>query len=227
MDDEELKRYPRFSRTVGERAQAVWVLLAMSETEPELSLELVWDLIGNIVSRAELRAALAAIDELVPKPIRSATPKDSRSRPTGVPRCERSGPTMMRNIDFDATADVESCCCASVSDLLATKRGGLRRGASMPVAWISTSSAPGSAWVPWERPEQTVGCRAYTLWLLEQQCGGTTTNDVSRSDGIPHSYRPPDSSRGQDVKPWWDRRFLRARLAYEIGGRLFECNSAR
>ncbi|WP_433560423.1 hypothetical protein ACQP1O_22225 [Nocardia sp. CA-151230] len=36
----------------------------MSEADPGLSLELVWDLIENTVSKAELRAALAAIDEL-------------------------------------------------------------------------------------------------------------------------------------------------------------------
>lgn len=65
--DEKLRRYPRVTRNAGKLARAVRVLLEMSEADPQLSLELVWDLIENTVSKSELRAALAAIDELVPQ----------------------------------------------------------------------------------------------------------------------------------------------------------------
>ncbi|WP_433599801.1 hypothetical protein ACQPXH_30015 [Nocardia sp. CA-135953] len=80
------------------------VLLEMTETEPELSLRLVWDLIENTVSKAELRAAVAAIDELVPQ---ADLEFDSRFE-------EMAGrfatvlaflPAMMRHIDFGAVGD--------------------------------------------------------------------------------------------------------------------------
>jgi len=64
--DEKLRRYPRVSRNAGKLAAAVRVLLEMSEVEPGISLEMVWDLIENAVTRSELRAAVAVIDELVP-----------------------------------------------------------------------------------------------------------------------------------------------------------------
>ncbi|WSF94655.1 DUF4158 domain-containing protein [Nocardia vinacea] len=90
--DEKLKRYPRVSRNAGKLAQAVRVLLEMSESEPGLSLELVWDLIENTVSRAELRAALAAIDELVPQADPECDSERLESWPTGTPRCGGSCP---------------------------------------------------------------------------------------------------------------------------------------
>ena len=59
--DEKLRRYPRVSRNAGKLAAAVRVLLEMSEVEPGISLEMVWDLIENAVTRSELRAAVAVI----------------------------------------------------------------------------------------------------------------------------------------------------------------------
>ena len=64
--DEKLRRYPRVSRNAGQLAAAVKVLLEMSEVKPDIGLEMVWDLIENAVTKSELRAAVAVIDELVP-----------------------------------------------------------------------------------------------------------------------------------------------------------------
>lgn len=86
--DEKLRRYPRVTRNAGKLARAVRVLLEMSEADPQLSLELVWDLIENTVSKSELRAALAAIDELVPQ----ADPEFDEQRLEGAGRPIRHGP---------------------------------------------------------------------------------------------------------------------------------------
>jgi hypothetical protein len=44
----------------------VKVLLEMTEVKPDLSLDMMWDLIENTATKSELRAAVAVIDELVP-----------------------------------------------------------------------------------------------------------------------------------------------------------------
>ena len=64
--DEKLRRYPRVSRYAGKLASAVKVLLEMTEAKPDLSLDMMWDLIENTATQSELRAAVAVIGELVP-----------------------------------------------------------------------------------------------------------------------------------------------------------------
>jgi hypothetical protein len=59
--DEKLRRYPRVSRYAGKLASAVKVLLEMTEAEPGLSLDMMWDLIENTATKSELRAAVAVI----------------------------------------------------------------------------------------------------------------------------------------------------------------------
>ncbi|WP_083881026.1 DUF4158 domain-containing protein [Nocardia araoensis] len=99
--------------------------LEMTETEPELSLQLVWDLIENTVSKAELAAAVAAIDELVPQ----ADPEFDCQRLE-----ELAGrfatvraflPAMMRHIDFGAVGDGLPVLKAmrELTELIASQRG--------------------------------------------------------------------------------------------------------
>lgn len=64
--DEKLRRYPRVSRNAGRLAEAVAVLLEMVEINQQVELSVVWDLIEEKVSGAELRSAVAIITELVP-----------------------------------------------------------------------------------------------------------------------------------------------------------------
>jgi hypothetical protein len=49
----------------------VKVLLEMTEAKPDLSLDMMWDLIENTATKSELRAAVAIIGELVPSMTRS------------------------------------------------------------------------------------------------------------------------------------------------------------
>lgn len=171
--DEKLRRYPRVTRNAGKLARAVRVLLEMSEADPGLSLELVWDLIENTVSKAELRAAPAAIDELVPQ----ADPEFDEQRLeelAGRFSTVRSFlPTMMRTIDFGATGDGKPVLAAldNLADMISPQR---TRG--LPARWLDARRVDhdlvGGGWqrlvYPPERPEQTVDRAAYTLCLLEQ-----------------------------------------------------------
>lgn len=56
--DEHVRRYPRVSRDAGKLAAAVGVMLGATAWGPEITLELLWDAIEAVVSRAELRTAV-------------------------------------------------------------------------------------------------------------------------------------------------------------------------
>ncbi|MFE2960956.1 hypothetical protein [Nocardia tengchongensis] len=171
--DEKLRRYPRVIRNAGKLARAVRALLEMSEADPSLSLELVWDLIENIVARAELRAALAAIDKLV----RQADPEfdDHRLEElAGRFSTVRSFlPAMKRSVDFGATGDGKPVLAAvdDLADMISPQR---TRG--LPPRWLDARRVDhdmvDGSWQrlvhPPERPEQTVDRAAYTLCVLEQ-----------------------------------------------------------
>lgn len=50
-NEEKARRYPRVSKDAGKLAAAVGVLLEATEWGPEVTLELIWDAIENVVSR--------------------------------------------------------------------------------------------------------------------------------------------------------------------------------
>lgn len=73
---EKLRRYPRLSKHASRLAAAVEVMLAATEDYGEqMTLDLVWDAIENVVSRAELRAAVASLSDLLPPPDADPDPK--------------------------------------------------------------------------------------------------------------------------------------------------------
>jgi len=63
---EKARQHPRLARASAKLATAVEVLLDVTARGEELRLDEVWELIDAVVSRAELRAAVGAITELVP-----------------------------------------------------------------------------------------------------------------------------------------------------------------
>lgn len=105
--DEKLRRYPRVSKNAGKLAKAVRVLLEMTEVDPELSVSLVWDLIENTVSRAELRAAVAAIDDLVPAADTEMDSQRLEELAGRVNTVRMFAPALMRTVDFGATGDAK------------------------------------------------------------------------------------------------------------------------
>ncbi len=65
---EKLRRYPRLSRDAGRLAAAVEVLLEAVDWGENITLDVVWDAIENVVSRSELRASVANVSGLVLPP---------------------------------------------------------------------------------------------------------------------------------------------------------------
>jgi hypothetical protein len=63
-----LRRYPRVSRDAATCAAAVGVLLETADVSADLTLEAVWEAIEAVVSRAELRTAVANLTAMLPPP---------------------------------------------------------------------------------------------------------------------------------------------------------------
>ncbi len=147
----------------------------MSENEPGMSLELVWDLIENTVSKAELRAALVAIDQLVPQADPECDSQRLEELANRYATVRAFLPAMMGNIEFGATVDAVPVlkAVAALADLISPQRTG--RG-GLPARWLDARRVDhdlvGGGWqrlvYPPERPEQTVDRGAYTLCVLEQ-----------------------------------------------------------
>ncbi|MFI9533653.1 hypothetical protein ACIG56_10430 [Nocardia fusca] len=147
--DEKLRRYPRVTRNANKLAKAVKALLEMAEVNPWLSMSLVWDLVENTVTRAELRAAVAAIDELVPA---SDTDLDGQRLEELAGRLNTVRmflPALMRTVDFGATGEAKPVLAAMIglADLLTNSgRAGHRRAGSTHAASTTTwSPVVGSA----------------------------------------------------------------------------------
>lgn len=169
--DEKLRRYPRVSRHAGKLAAAVKVLLEMTEVEPDLSLDMMWDLIENTATRSELRAAVAVIDELVPVDDAELNEQRLEELAGRVATVRVFLPPMMRTVVFGATADGAAVLAAmkTLGELMASK-------SKLPASWLDARKVDhdliGGGWkrlVYREgRPPETVDRAAYTLCLLEQ-----------------------------------------------------------
>ncbi|MFN2506942.1 MAG: Tn3 family transposase, partial [Acidimicrobiales bacterium] len=170
---EKVRRYPQVSKDAGRLAAAVAVLLDAAESGTDVSLEAIWDAIEKVVSRAELRSAVANIAEVVPAP--GADP-DAEWRAALVERygvVRRFLPQLCATIEFGATAEAVPVLDAlrGLPDLMAarpTKRvptGYLDVGEVaadvVPASWRRVVFKPG-------RPEGTVDRAGYVLCVLEQ-----------------------------------------------------------
>ena len=169
--DEKLRRYPRVSRYAGKLAAAVKVLLEMTEVEPDLSLDMMWDLIENTATKSELRAAVAVIDELVPVDDAELNEQRLEELAGRLATVRVFLPPMMRTVVFGATADGAAVLAAmkTLGELMSTK-------SKLPASWLDARQVDhdliGGGWkrlVYREgRPDETVDRAAYTLCLLEQ-----------------------------------------------------------
>jgi len=65
---EKLRRYPRPSKDAAKCAAAVEVMLASTEWGKEITIELLWDAIESVVTRAELRTAVTNLNDIIPPP---------------------------------------------------------------------------------------------------------------------------------------------------------------
>jgi hypothetical protein len=170
--DEQACRYPRVSKDAGKLAAAVGVLLEATTWGPEITLELLWDAIETVVSRAELRTAVANITDVVPAP---GTDPDAEWRTTLVDRyavVRPFLPMLCTAIEFGATAEATPVLDAlrALPDLLDARPSGrvpagyldARKVAVdlVPPGWARVVFTPG-------RPEATVHRAGYVFCVLE------------------------------------------------------------
>jgi hypothetical protein len=101
---DKLKRYPRMSKDASRLKTAVEVLLEAEEWGADVTLAVIWDAIENVVSRAELRAAVANINEVVPP---GADPNGEwRSALLArYPFVRKFLRLLVENVEFGASAD--------------------------------------------------------------------------------------------------------------------------
>ncbi len=164
--------YPRVSRDAGKLAAAAGVLLEATTWGPEITLELLWDAIEAVVSRSELRTAVANITDVVPAP---GSDPDAEWRVTLFGRfavVRPFLPMLCTATAFGATAEAAAVLDAlrALPDLLDARPSGrvtaryldARRVAVdlVPPGWARVVFTPG-------RPEATLDRAGYVFCVLE------------------------------------------------------------
>jgi hypothetical protein len=189
--DEQARRYPRVSKDAGKLAAAVGVLLESTTWGPEITLELVWDAIDSVVSRTELRAAVANITDVAPAP--GADP-DAEWRATLVARfavVRPFLPLLCTAIAFGATAEAAPILdaparCRSCSR--PARPRGSRPDTSTPTRSRSTWSRPGgrercspphALRQPWREPGTCSACWS----CCTSACAAATSSRQRRAGG--------------------------------------------
>ncbi|HEY7816538.1 MAG TPA: hypothetical protein VIC62_25055 [Nakamurella sp.] len=134
----------------------------------------MWDAIEDVVSRAELRAAVASLSQVLPPP--DADP-DGEWRAKLVERLAAVRgfvPLLCRSIDFGATAEAAPvlAAVAALPELLQA-----RTSRQVPAGWldarrVATELVPAGWWqrlvFPANRPGGAVAKAAYAFCMLEQ-----------------------------------------------------------
>ncbi|TGD89058.1 Tn3 family transposase [Mycobacterium sp. TJFP1] len=202
--DEKLRRYPRVSRHAGKLSAAVKMLLEMSEVEPNLSVNMLWDLIENIATKSELRASVAVIDELVPVDDAELDGQRLEELAGRLATVRVFLPRLMNTVTFGATADGAAVLAAmkTLGELMSTK-------SKLPASWLDARQIDhdliGGGWKRLvyrdPRPPETVDRAAYTLCLLEQFHRHLKYRNIF----APHSTRWRDPRAQLLVGQAWDR----------------------
>ncbi|OJF14078.1 hypothetical protein BG844_11705 [Couchioplanes caeruleus subsp. caeruleus] len=170
---EKLRRYPKVSRHAGKLAAAVGVLEA-AEWGEQVRLEQVWDAIDSVVSRAELRAAVAGIAEILP-PVDADPDGEWRAHLLERMATVRGFvPLLCQVIEFGATADAAPVLYAvnGLPELLDARQGRKVAAGFLDARRIEVEVVPSGWWqrlvFPKERPAETVDKAAYVFCVLEQ-----------------------------------------------------------
>jgi len=171
---DKLRRYPRISRDAGRLAAAVGVLLEASEWGEQVSLDIVWDAIENVVSRTELRAAVEHVAEVLP-PADADPDGEWRERLVAkYPAVRGFVPLLCRVIDFDATAEATPVLAAlqTLPDLLEARPSVRVPAGFLDARRVDVDVVPAGWWrrlvFPGGRPEGTVDRAGYVFCVLEQ-----------------------------------------------------------
>lgn len=163
--DEKVRQHPRLARASAKLAAVVDVLLDATGDGEEVGLDDLWALIEAVASRAELRAAVAVISDIVPPPDGDGEGTARALLVTRIAMVSGFLKTLTGVIDFAASAEAAPVLAAmqQMPDLL-------RRRRELTTADIDESLVHGS----WRRlvfgspPADTVEKNAYVFCVLTQ-----------------------------------------------------------
>jgi TnpA family transposase len=175
-DKEKVRRHPALTRATARLAVAVEALLDAEQwgSAEETPVAAVWEAIEAQVSRAELRAAVATVNEMVPPPDAGAEADGWRAELVGrITTVSGFVKLLTGVIEFGANAEGQAVLAAmrALPEILACRSH--RTPASLvPGTMIDPQVVPG----PWRRlvfghparPDQTADRNAYTFCVLEQ-----------------------------------------------------------
>jgi TnpA family transposase len=166
------KRYPRVTRDAGRLAAAVDVLLQASELEPDVTVPRLWELIEDVVSRVELRAAVANIHEVLPPGV-DPDAEWQAALCRRLPLARKFVRPLAETIEFGATADAAKVLIAlhglpELLEVRPSKRvpagfldARLADVEVVPAGWRANVFTDG-------RPAGTVDRAGYTFCVLSQ-----------------------------------------------------------
>ena len=176
-DKETVRRHPRLAKATARLAVAAGALLDSEQwgSEDEVRVAAVWEAIEAVISRAELRAAVATVNEMVP-PGTDAGADDWRARLAGRFTTVSGFVKLLTGvIEFGANAEGQPVLAAmtALPEVLAY-RTRQPPASLVPGALIEPQVVPG----PWRRlvfghpgrPDKSADRNAYTLCVLEQFC---------------------------------------------------------
>jgi TnpA family transposase len=170
---ETLRRYPAVSRDAGKLAAAVAVLLKVTDAGTPMTLQAIWQAIEAVVSRADLRAAVDNLRQVVPAPNEDP---DAEWRGALVQRygvVRRFLPEMVSTIQFEGTGEAGPLLEAfrALPALMEARPTVDVPAGHLDAKKVSLDLVP-PAWrrivLPPGRPEGTVHRAGYVFCLLEQ-----------------------------------------------------------
>ena len=174
-DKETVRRHPRLAKATARLAVAAGALLDSEQwgSQDEVRVAAVWEAIEAVISRAELRAAVATVNEMVP-PGTDAGADDWRAGLAGRFTTVSGFVKLLTGvIEFGANAEGQPVLAAmtALPEVLAY-RTRQPPASLVPGALIEPQVVPG----PWRRlvfghparPDKTADRNAYTLCVLEQ-----------------------------------------------------------
>jgi len=170
---EKVRQYPRVARDAARCAAAVAVLLESSADEA-VSLATIWEAIDAVVSRDELRAAVANIGQLTPAPDGDAGGEWRAEIVERYAIVRRFLPQLCRTIAFGATAEAAPVLGAlqKIPGLLDARASKRVPAGYLDASLVELDVVPPGWWrqlvFPPGRPEGTVHRAAYVFCVLEQ-----------------------------------------------------------
>lgn len=166
---DKLKRYPRMSKDATRLAAAVAVLLEAEEWDEGVTIAVLWDHIGNVVSKAALRAS---INEILP-PDADPDGEWRSALMTRYPFVRKFLRLLVETIEFGATTDAQPVLDAlrALPDLL-----GKGPTKAVPAGYLDARAVDLDVVSPgWrnlvlrrDRPAGTVERVAYVFCVLDQ-----------------------------------------------------------